>query len=134
MPQYRSTIPTIMSLNNPTPGFGSVNEYLISGIPWVSSSTINGIAAQSFQWVASFFTVKNVSGSNSIKVGFTLNGVNGSNYFSLNANESYTATIRCKQLFISGSGNTVTIIAGLTTIPSHVAPIVTGSAGWPGVG
>lgn len=111
-----------------SPGAGSLPEYLVSGIPWVTSSFIPAsILEIDFLNVTSFFTIRNVS-SNSIKVSFTNNGFNTENYFSLSAGESFSADIRVKAIFLSSSlTSNFELIAGMTGIPASNFPSLTGS-------
>ena len=117
------------------PGQGSVAEYQVSSVPWVTSSTISGIVQYTWPSLSRFFVIKNSSGSNSIKVGFTNLGiVSSSNNFPVGANESFTGDFRLKTLFVSGSGNTIALIVGLTGIPTTAMTPITGSNGYTGVG
>lgn len=111
-----------------SPGAGSLSEYMISGIPWVTSSQIPGSIIQiNFLNVTSFFTVKNTS-LNTIKVAFTQNGFNTGNYFSLSANEVFSGDLRVKSLFLSSSTTSnFELVAGVTSIPASNFPSLTGS-------
>ena len=124
-------------LNDPRSGPGNVAEYMVSGIPFVTSSTLpaSTIREIKFPYVTRFFTVKNGTNtalSSSIAVGFTgagLNSVSGGHYFTLESGESYSGELRCKSLFISSSISTprYEIIAGLTRVKEYMFPILTGS-------
>lgn len=67
--------------------------------------------------------------------GFSANGVNGTNYYTLDNGESYTADIRVVSVFLRGdvSSCTATVIAGLTGIQSTLSdtlgPNYSGSIG-----
>lgn len=135
-----------MPLNNPKPGPGSVSEYQVSAIPWVTSSLVGtaslSVVEISLPYVTKFFTVKNTTTSSSpaqLAVAFASGGFAKSNYFTLLANESYTGDIRVKTLFFSnsqgGPGNgdvSFFVLAGLTRIPERMFPTITGS--WNGTG
>lgn len=110
------------------PGPGSLAEYMISGIPWVTASNIPAnILEIDFLNVTSFFTVKNTS-LNTINVAFTQNGFNSGNYFSLASNEVFSADLRIKTLFLSSSAtSSFQLIAGVTSIPASNFPNLTGS-------
>lgn len=104
----------------PAAGLGSVGSYQISGIPFATGSLSVSNAAVTtveFPSVSKFVVVKNLS-SNSLRVGFSENGVNGTNYFVLTNNESFAADLRVTKLFLRGdsSSTTATVIAGLTGI------------------
>jgi len=125
-----------MSLNNYTPGPGYAAEFQVSANPWVTSSVVSGIIEYSFPFVSSFFAIKNNSGSfGSIAVGFTRNGITSTgNYFPLATGESFSGDFRLKTLFVSGSGATVSLLVGLTSIMVERLPTITASNGWNGVG
>lgn len=100
-------------------GQASVLEYMASGLPFAtqSSATAGTPAKVEFPFVTKFFTVKN-SGASDIFIGFTENGVLGTNRFSLAADESFSGDIRVKDLWIESSAGTTTfeVVAGLTGI------------------
>jgi hypothetical protein len=124
-----------MPLDNPKPSVDSVSEYLVSGHPWVTSSLASGIVGHDFNYVTKFIVVKNTTtGSNSIRVGFTENGVRGTNYLPLAPNESIAVDLKLRSIYISGSGQTYTVLAGLTGIARRDMQFLTGSIGWTGVG
>jgi hypothetical protein len=121
-------------------GLSNAGSYTISGIPWASSSlpapsTSSAPTQVSFPFVTKFIVVKNVSatGGASMRVGFSENGISGSNYFLLAPGESFAADIRVKDLYLlsnNGSAATGSIIAGLTGINiSNLATNWSGSAG-----
>lgn len=121
-------------LNNPKPGPSSVSEYLISGLPWVTSSAGDGIRKFSFPYATIFFTVKNNlgDGATPLHVGFTNTGILSGNYIPVSGTQSFTSNIRVRELFVSGnteySGDgSVTVLAGLTTIRSQDFPIISGA-------
>lgn len=122
-----------MSFNNPNIGNNNTAEFITSGLPFVTSSTLSlgAITEVAFQRVTSFVTVRNAStGSEVLAVGFTRNGVIGSNNFKLNSGESFSADLRLYTVWLSGSvGSTInfTVLAGLTSIPTERLPPITGS-------
>ena len=126
--------------NQYRPGVGSVGQYQMSGIPYVSSSlpiphSGSGPSPYELEFpqVTKFFTIINtVSGTNSpLRVGFSANGVTGSdngglnNYFVLDNGESYTAEIRVSKLFLMGEHRftSASVIAGLTGISGSHLPV-----------
>lgn len=128
-----------MSLDNPKPGPNSTSEYLVSAIPWVTSSLVSGIQRYSFPYVTSFFIVKNVASttSSSIRCGFTQNGVSdlAGNYVIINQGSTFNTEFRVKELFVSASSpTTVTVCAGLTRISANMFPFLSASNGDQGVG
>jgi len=130
-----------MSLNNPYPGEGYVPAYQVAAIPFVTSSTLSlgQIKEIRFDQVSKFLTIKNTGAtSTAMCVSFTQNGLkpSNSNYFVLSGSEVFSGDLRTTKLFVSGSvgSPTFTVIAGLTSIPSKNAVILTGSNGFSGVG
>jgi hypothetical protein len=113
---------------NTGPGAGALSEYMISAIPWVTSSQApTGITQIDFLNVTSFFAVKNTS-TNNINVAFTRNGFSTGNFFTVSPTEVFTADLRIKTLFLSSSAtSSYQLIAGVTTIPASNFPNLTGS-------
>lgn len=114
------------TLNVIRPGLGNTNSYLTSGIPFVTSSVVSPALGQEslvieFPQVTKFITVKNTTAnSHPVRIGFSRNGINGSNFFLLDKDESFSAELRVVDLHILSNdpshNPTVTIIAGLTSI------------------
>ena len=131
-----------MALRHPTLGEGYSPAYQVSGIPFVTSSTVTlgQIKEITFSSVSRFFVVKNTGAtSTAIAVGFTQNGLKpaNSNYFILSGSDSFSAELKTDRLFISGavgSSTSFSIVAGLTYIPWTEMLPVTGSNGFTGVG
>ena len=117
-------------LNRYYPGVSSVGQYQMSGEPYATSSLVVSPSAATeikFPAVTKFFTVVNThSGSSSpLRVGFSQNGVAGSNYFVLDNGESYTGELRVRYLYLLGdfAGTTGSIIAGITGIESELSGV-----------
>ena len=142
-----------MGLDIPKCGVDFVPEYQISALPWVTSSTVSGYKRHRFstteedppltgsdgelihRWdrVTKWIIVKNNSSLN-LSVGFTPRGLTtSSNYIVLGDNESFSADLRIKEIWLSGSGNTYQIVAGLTRCNANGYEL-TGSNGDIGVG
>lgn len=123
----------------PLPNHNFVPEYQQSGIPFVTGSNNldNGIVDHiQFPTVARWFTVhSSTNGNKIVRVGFTENGVKGTetkNYYEVHPGEQTPRLeIKTKDLFIgnfSGADDAVYyVIAGLTGIPSSNFPTLTGS-------
>jgi len=110
-------------------GQASVLEYMASGLPYVTQSSVGTTPEKiEFPFVTKFFTVKNTS-ANDLHVGFTENGVQGTNRFTLSTSESFTGDIRIRDLYLQSAGGTADfeIIAGLTGILRRDFFILTGS-------
>jgi len=129
-----------MPLNNPRPGPGNVSEYMVSGIPWVTASTLGAGEERliSLPSVSRFITIKNETTSTTMAVAFTQNGFKAanSNYFTLTGGESYENQLRVKDLWLSASvgASAFELIAGLTSIHRSDFPVLTGSNGNLGIG
>ena len=131
-----------MPLDNPRSGPGSVAEYMVSGVPWVTGTSIAAatIPVIRFRGVSRFFLVKNETTPSTVHVGFTENGLKSEfrNYFTLDGGESIgPLELRCTALFLScstGGTPTVEIVAGLTSIHGSDFPVLTGSDGYVGIG
>lgn len=131
-----------MALKNPGMGEFYAPAYQMSGIPFVTSSTVTlGQTREiTFDNVSRFIVVKNTGAtSTAIAVGFTQNGLkaSNSNYFILSGSDSFSAELKTDRLFISGavgSSTSFSVVAGLTVIPQENMLRVTGSSGFTGVG
>jgi len=133
------------------PGMGSVGQYQMSAVPYVSANipvpaliTLSSVTSCSFDSVSRFVTIVNeATGANKpLRVGFSFHGVAGldsgsqNNYFVLDNGESYTGEWRVRQIYMTGaparnignvvetdrSDTTASVIAGLTGIESGNLP------------
>ena len=106
-----------MSTYNYKPGLGSAASFTVSGIPYVTggvnATTATGIGfPQTTRWII----VSNVGGNADLKVGFSENGVNGTNYFVVNTDQiSPRLEVKATEIWLSGS-NSCSVVAGLTFI------------------
>lgn len=106
------------------PGIGNVGSYQVSGIPWVSSSiapiSSSSPVALSFPYVTKFINIKNINITDvALRIGFSENGVKGSNYFLLSAGEAFEGELRVTDIYLlSDTSEQVSFcaIAGLTGI------------------
>ena len=108
------------------PGIGNAASYQVSGIPWVSSSLSVPASGSTpleitFPQITRSIIVKNVStGSVSMRVGFSSNGVsNTNNFFLLSAGESFASDLKVTRVYLmsnNGTALSASIIAGLTNI------------------
>jgi len=112
------------------PGLNHVGAYQVSGQPFATGSVNCTTATKiSFPYVTRWVIVRNRSAtaSEDLKVGFSQNGVEGTNYFVLpNAfgatSEDRSSIIsplelKVSEIWLSGSSD-VDIVAGLTGIPA----------------
>lgn len=118
----------------PVVGLGNVGSYQISGVPFATGSvpvSETGVTVVEFPQVTKSVIVKNLT-LNNLRVGFSENGINGTNYFILGYYESFAADLRVSRIYLKGNTapTSVTVIAGLTGIPkSELANNWSGSAG-----
>lgn len=125
-----------MPLDNPPPGPFSATEFMVSGLPWVSSSNVVGVVRYDFPQVTRDIEVRNGAGAN-IRIAFSLAGFTSNNYIPLSASTVFDADVRIKSLWLScsqGSTADVTVVAALTGIQARFFPALTGSNGNQGVG
>jgi hypothetical protein len=135
-----------------TAGLNHAGSYQVSGIPYVTASIscIAGTAHKvEFPYVTRWIIVQNNSAVNSehLKVAFSQNGLDGSNYFTVfdrfNADSADRSSIfsplelKVTEIYLTGSSN-VEVIAGLTNIPvervNNIGPSGTNWSGSVGVG
>lgn len=133
-----------MGLNWPVSGVTAA-EFMVSPVPWVTSSVATGIVSHAFKdasltapagemtYVARWVQIRN-RGSAELGIAFTRRGFDTGNYFTINQNETFDGELRVSEVFLSGSGNQYSLLAGLTGIQNRHLPVLTGSNGFPGVG
>ena len=132
-----------MPLNNARGGLGYAAEFQSSALPWVTASVATTSSVGfSFHKITRFLQITNLSDTASVKLGFTQNGVDGTNYMVFPpAAQSNPVEIRTKHVWVStlsGSAS-FTLLAGLTNIEDSMMPELTGTffngdPGWEGVG
>lgn len=133
-----------MPLNNPIAGFNYATEFQSSALPWVTSSTATTAATQlHFDNVSRFIQLTNLAASGSgtdIKLGFTANGVNGTNYLVVQPQMTLgPLELRVKEVWIKSSSGSpaYSFIAGLTSVTQMqvlTGTLPDGNSGWQGVG
>lgn len=134
-----------MSLNNPIPGGMNASEFMVSPVPFVTSSTATGIVSHGFRdtslsgsaadmtYVSRWVRVTNRSAA-ALGIAFTRRGFSTGNFFTIIQNEVFDAELRLSEVYLSGSGNSYSVVAGLTGISNRQLPVLTASNGFPGVG
>lgn len=138
MSNFPGTTKTIGGFQYPSSGPNNAAEYMASGLPFVTSSTQSSTPYKiSFPYVTSEIYIK-VSGSSEVRVGFSEEGTQGSNYFVVGAeNAGLPLRIRCKELYImshAGDNDGYSVMAAMTMIPSLHFPVLTGSVADPDTG
>lgn len=132
-----------MSSNVYSVGLNNVGSYQVSGMPFTSGSiNVNSTAKKiEFPYVTQWIQVIPHTGSaDDVKVGFSENGLDGSNYFRLhvtnnqNHQTSYMEPMHLKvtELWLSCDGAdtaSVDVVAGLTNIPVARINNLSGSGG-----
>ena len=129
------------------------DEYIGSALPYVTSSIANNLNSGGmphkieFPYVTRWIIILNTGaalGTPPLRVGFTANGLMGNgadsgrdHYFKV-PDKSGTGRMemKVKEIMVVGEGGLpgYSIIAGYTNIPTKNFPILTGSAGFEGVG
>lgn len=132
-----------MGSHNSAPGFNWTPEYQVSALPWVTGSLATSTTPRrvKFHRVTQYVIVR--PDTENLRVGFSVNGVNGSNYYTVVTGTTERFDIRVKEMFIRTDANTGTadIFAGVTMIVDGI-PFLTGSnelpnspgSNWPGIG
>jgi hypothetical protein len=132
-----------MPLGNPTGGFSLAPEFQSSALPWVTSSVASTTPLEiDFNYITRFISIINTDASNSIELGFTLNGMkaSNSNFVTVPKGVALTLEWRVAKVWIASNTSTAayTLAVGLTTIPAGQMPILSGSgpdgSNWAGVG
>lgn len=135
-----------MGMETPRMGYNSVTEFMGSGLPWVTSSIIVPNVTYQYKFpkiTKRIFIWNHNTGSNvHLRVGFTQNGVENSNYFKLNSDEQFEFDSRLKEIFVRSDtqvdSHPISIFAELIAIDSDMMPRLTGSIDgvtfWEGVG
>ena len=143
-----------MSSSWPNSGFKYTPAYMVSGVPYVTSSANNKVGTPSspihvsFPFVTKWICIRSLDNAGAVtrdlRVGFTELGVkNNTNCFSIPdqnspARPGYGMTdpvleIACTDIFISsdraGKPTEMSLIAGLTNIHREEYPNLTGSIG-----
>ena len=134
-----------MGTNNPSAGYNSTNEFMVSGLPWVISATaVTAVTRYQFDKISKRIIVKNHHASAALRVGFTENGVGGAGdnyYFIVSAGETFEFDSRINQVFIKRDASTdvpFSMFVELVGIDATMMPLLTGSVAgvtfWNGVG
>lgn len=121
-----------MTLNHPQSGGSLVAEFQVSPAPWLTQSTVpaSGITGYTFPTVARHLVFRNHAASD-IHIGFTANGVAGTNRFLVTSSGSLELDCRFTSVFIKGSsGASFSLFVGLTGVNQRHIAAVTGSNGY----
>ncbi len=124
-------------MNNYRAGLHNVGSYQVSGLPWVTGSTLAAAAEDTivFPAITSAVTVFN-NGAGALRVHFVPssagNVIGGHHYITIppagTLSEKHTFNIKCKQIFLSSTpGTDYEVFAELTTIAPDSMYILTGS-------
>jgi hypothetical protein len=118
------------------PGLNMVSEYMASGLPYVSSSVLTTAASKlDIPYTTNELYFHAIGGT--LRVGFTLNGVNGTNFFRVSPTDgNFTFRIRCKEVYVRAETGTVSMsfMAAMTQIDNKHCPTLTGSMADPVTG
>mgnify|MGYP003628989991 CR=1 FL=1 len=131
-------IDTSTKMLNYSVGLHNVGSYQVSGIPFITGSSVLGSGEEhkiTFPMVARNVTVVNHS-TGSVRVHFNSKNVDnvygGKHYVELDSDEdSISMSVKCKELFVSAQGGGANreyrVIAELTQIPTNRMYALTGS-------
>jgi hypothetical protein len=126
-------------------GLRNVGSYQVSGTPWLTGSSIaaattynvSGVAGEmmlTFPYVTQTVTVVNTSASGATLIHFVSSSSPGNvhtnkHFITLNAGESISFDVKCKEIFLHNNSGTQTfeMIADLTNIPIRRMYELTGS-------
>lgn len=123
-----------MSFNNPYyVGIANVGSYQVSGMPFASSSiaapaSSGTPAAVAFPWVTQRVVIRNTS-SGDLRVGFSVNGIKGTNYYVIPAPSTTTTfsesefRVKVNTIYLLANNATPTsasVFAELTNIDSNL--------------
>lgn len=118
-----------MAFNYKT-GQNNVAEYQASGLPYVThSQAVAGTVTHiQFPFVTNELNVKN-NFEGILRVGFTENGVQGTNYFSLPVSGTFGGRLRVTDLYVTAEAGVLDfeVMAGLTTVPAKDFYLLTGA-------
>ena len=127
-----------------TAGLNNAGSYQVSGIPFASASIDCRTPLKiEFPYVTRWVLVKNNSfvDDDDLRIGFSENGVNGTNYFTLHDTTNHSQDrasiidpleLKVAEIWLSGSRN-VEVIAGLTNIPvDRITNISPSGSNWSG--
>jgi hypothetical protein len=117
-------------------GLNHTPAYQVSGQPYATSSIdATNAASVSFPYVSRWFQVINKT-SSPLRLGFSSHGVDGTNFFSVDASgssgygTSEILELKVSEVWLSGSSD-VDVVAGLTSIPGKRTTTSTGTS-WSG--
>ena len=136
-----------MSLDNPRGGLGYAAEFQSSALPFVTQSVALSYSVGPQRWdfpkVSRFIGVtNNGTAGQFLRIGFTRNGVTGSNYYLVDGGQQSNFEFRVTSLYVISDGIAAprySLAVGLTNIDAIEMPRLSGSlpdgtAGWIGVG
>jgi hypothetical protein len=104
-------------------GLHNVGSYQVSGMPFAISGSTGGTTVKiSFPYVTKWVQIQNYDGTHALSIGFSNNGVNNANHFSLDKKTTTPVyDLKITELYLRGEtlANDVDyhVIAGLTNIP-----------------
>lgn len=123
-------------MNWPSVNYNHVQEYQVSGWPWVTGSSVDTTPQKiEFQKITQWITVHNES-NHELYFGFTQLGVQDGKRFHVPPSGTVGPLhLKCESIWLVGSHVTTaySVIAGLTNASTGVLQI-TGSSGMLGVG
>ena len=124
-------------LKNYRAGLHNVGSYQVSGLPWVTGSTLAAAGEDKvvFPSITSAVTVFN-NGAGALRVHFVTsaagNVIGGHHYVTIpssgSLSEKHTFNVKCKEIYLSSvAGTDYEVFAELTTIAPDEMYVLTGS-------
>tara|TARA_R100000808_G_C2150353_1_gene159087 strand:+ start:1070 stop:1486 length:417 start_codon:yes stop_codon:yes gene_type:complete len=112
-----------MTTYNYKPGLGNAASFQVSGTPFVTGNLQTNAAAVkvSFPSVTGWVAVSNHDVNNDVRIGFSENGVNGTNFIRLHRDAgggppaSLTLEVKVSEVWLFGADG-VDVCAGLTSV------------------
>ena len=91
-------------------------EISTRGRPWVTTTTVDGVVRFDFPFVSFWIDVRNV-GDDELQLAFSATGF-AENFVSIPAGMGYFAELSIDGVYLKGTGQTVTVFAGLSEVAS----------------
>jgi len=120
-----------MTLQWPNSGMNWFTAYHVPGVPWVTGSvsiSLNETKKMELSHICKYFSVRNL-GASDLRVGFTLNGVTGSNFMTVPTGTIMDFDLRVRDVYLlpEDGSTTFDFLAGLTNISRNAFPDISGS-------
>jgi len=120
-----------MSIYQYRPGLNNAASYMASGTPFITgSNSLSGVMKIEFPRVTKSITIHEITNNKTIYFYFNENATE-LNKFAIDAtshdHQPFTFNVKCKEIYVSGSGIEFRLMAELTGINSQEMFALTGS-------